>query len=196
MTTALLTGGSGFDARGGRTSAACAAIDQRSPDALDFDGPLEFDDVVLAHFRRCRLLARFARRDPALGDGIVPLAQINQLVSPLFDPPCVIARPTRPLPVFCVLFGAGCARPCHRLRPGRCLDGEPTRGRRATFQRRARSGICEENPGASASARSDHRTKIRRSSSAPRACGGLLTPSPAILRHPRPRAAGPTCGTS
>src|SRR6266567_6326198 len=61
-----------------RTSLACAAIDQRPPDALNLDCPLKLEDVVLAGVGGWCCGAGFARRDPALCDRIVPFADIDQ----------------------------------------------------------------------------------------------------------------------
>lgn len=66
-----------------RASLACAAIDQSAPDALNLDCPLKLKDVVFACLRRRRFGMKFARRDPAFGDWIVPFAEIDHARSPL-----------------------------------------------------------------------------------------------------------------
>ncbi|MCK1392287.1 hypothetical protein [Bradyrhizobium sp. 1] len=81
---------SGFRHDARKTSISRAAIDQRAPDALDFDCLLEFEDVVLACMGRCSFGAGFARRDPALGDRIVPFAEIEHARVSCFDPPLVV----------------------------------------------------------------------------------------------------------
>ncbi|QHP70860.1 hypothetical protein EI171_28385 [Bradyrhizobium sp. LCT2] len=70
-----------------RASIACAAIDERAPDALDFDRPLKLQDVVLARWGGWRLRAGFARHDPAFGYRIVPLAETDHVRLSSFYPP-------------------------------------------------------------------------------------------------------------
>src|SRR6185369_14180271 len=95
-----------------RASVACAAIDERAPDAPDFDRPLKLQDVVLARLGGCSLKAGFARCDPAFGYGIVPLAEIDHVRFSSFQSPrCLIAYPWRLLLVFWVrLPCAACSR--------------------------------------------------------------------------------------
>lgn len=81
--------GGGLIRRGVRAkpSVAGAAVDQCAPDALDFDGPLQLKDVVLACRRGFFLQSWFTRCDPALGYRIVPFADIDQVrVSSLRSP--------------------------------------------------------------------------------------------------------------
>ncbi|BAC49365.1 blr4100 [Bradyrhizobium diazoefficiens USDA 110] len=85
-----------------RASVACAAIDERAPDALDLDRPLKLEDMVLARWGGCRLRAGFARRDPAFGYGIVPSAETDHVRFSSFQIPQLSGRLSL-APVACVL---------------------------------------------------------------------------------------------